>query len=177
MIVARDKIRNNIVEYILYMYQIEDIIRANHLNPDELEKNVISKYVLPPDQMNELRKWYRNLVTQMIQEDIQEQGHLKSLKELIFQLNDLHIQLLNTLGEDRYLELYHWASEYISELKNKMKQPEMTEIEVCINGLYGFMILKLKNHEISQETLTAMAVFSQLLGYVTKKYHMLFPAH
>lgn len=171
MIVAREKYRKNIVEYILYMYQIEDIIRANQFDMNKLEKNVIEKYTLPADQMIELRAWYKNLIDQMIHEELQENGHLQSLKELIFELNDLHIQLLNTLEEDSYLENYHWASPYINELKEKMKIPEMTEIEVCLNGLYGYMLLKLKRSEISEETSQAMSVFSHLLGHVSKKYH------
>ena len=170
MLIAREKYTNNIVEYILYMYNIEDIIRANHLDMGMLESNVISKYNLPEDQMNELRKWYGNLIVQMTKEDIQGSGHLASLKELIFKLNDLHIQLLNTLTEERYLEHYQWASEFIQELKERMKSPDLTEIEVCINGLYGFMLLKMKHQNVSEETLQAMSVFSQLLRYLSKKY-------
>jgi flagellin-specific chaperone FliS len=107
----------------------------------------------------------------MVQDGIAESGHLESLRELIFKLNDLHIQLLNTIGEERYVELYQWAKDIIAELKQKMKLPEITEMEVCINGLYGYMLLKLKDNDISQETAQAMAVMSQLLGYVTRKYH------
>jgi flagellin-specific chaperone FliS len=153
------------------MYHIEGLIRANHFNLQELEMNVISKYSLSPDQMQELRSWYQNLIKQMLHDGIEESGHLQSLKELIFKLNDLHIQLLNTIGEERYVELYQWAKDIIAELKQKMLSPEITEMEVCINGLYGFMLLKLKNNDISQETAQAMAVMSQLLGYVSKKYH------
>ena len=153
------------------MYHIEELIRANHLNIEELEKNVISRYSLPQEQMSELRSWYQNLLTQMVQDGIAESGHLESLRELIFKLNDLHIQLLNTIGEERYVELYQWAKDIIAELKQKMKLPEITEMEVCINGLYGYKLLKLKDNDISQETAQAMAVMSQLLGYVTRKYH------
>ncbi len=171
MIIAREKYKTNIVEYILYMYQIEDLIRANHFDAIELETNVISKYTLPENQMNELRAWYRNLIKQMNKEDIKEDGHLFALKDLIFKLNDLHIQLINTLQEESYLENYKWSSGFIIELKEKMKIPEITEIEVCINGLYGYMLLKLKNAKISQETSEVMAVFSQLLRYLAGKYH------
>ncbi len=171
MIIAKEKYKSNIVEYILYMYQIEDLIRANHFNSDDLERNVISKYKLPEDQMHDLRDWYKILVKQMIDEDITSSGHLSSLKELIFQLNDIHIQLINTLQEERYLEHYKWASGFINELKDKMGIPDITEIEVCINGLYGYMLLKLKKADISEETSQVMGVFSQLLRYVAGKYH------
>lgn len=171
MLIAREKRKTNIVEYLLYMFNIEDIIRANHDNMEELEKNVIANFNLPDNQMEELRAWYKSLIDRMEKEDLSQTGHLSSLKELIFQLNDLHLQLLNSLQEERYIELYHWAADYIKELKEKMKCPELTEIEVCLNGLYGYMILKMKSVTISEETLQAMSVFSQMLRYLSQKYH------
>ncbi len=171
MFIAREKFRTNIVEYILYMFHIEDVIRSIHGNITELERIILVHYNLPNNQLDEVRAWYRNLIIQMEKEDIKESGHLSSLKELIFQLNDLHIQLLNLLEEERYIEHYKWASGYIKELKNKMNHPELTEIEVCLNGLYGTMLLKMKGKEISKETSEAMSVFSQMLRYLTKKYH------
>jgi hypothetical protein len=171
MLVAREKLKTNIVEYILYMYHIEDVIRANHFNLNELEKNIITKYSLPAEQQDEVRTWYSGLITQMEKDDVKEEGHISSLREMIFQLNDLHIQLINTLEEDRYLEQYQWASPFIKELKDKMGNTELTEIEVCFNGLYGFMLLKMRGNRITDETTEAMSIFSQMLRYLSKKYH------
>lgn len=171
MLIAREKLKTNIIEYVLYMFHIEDMLRANHFDMDELEMNIISKYSLPGAQQNEVRDWYKDLVSQMDKEDIKTEGHLKVVKEKIFQLNDLHIQLLNTLEETQYLEQYQWASEFIKELKEKMGHDELTEIEVCFNGLYGFMLLKMKGSQVTEETQQAMAVFSQILKYLAKKYH------
>jgi hypothetical protein len=171
MFIAREKLKTNVIEYILYMFHIEDIIRSNFFKIDALEKNVISKYQLSKDELNEVRAWYQHLIDRMEKEDIRESGHLSMLKELIFQLNDLHIQLLNTLEEERYIDYYRWAADYIKELKDKMKHEELTEIEVCLNGLYGYMLLKMKGTPISDETSQAMSIFSQMLRYLSKKYH------
>jgi hypothetical protein len=170
MLIAREKFKTNIVEYILYMFHIEDVIRINKCNINELKKNIISRYNLPENQLNEITNWYTNLINQIQKDDIQESGHLSSVRELMFTLNDLHIQLLNTLDEERYTEFYHWASDYIKELKAKMNKPELTEIEVCLNGLYGFMLLKMKGDDITEETSEAMRLFSQMLRYLSKKY-------
>jgi len=172
MYIAQEKFHSNIVEYILYMFNIEDIIRANKLSIDELDKNVISKYNLLGDQLEEVREWYRILVSQMKKDAVEETGHIASLNELIFQLNDLHIELLNTLEEERYLEHYNWASQYIKELKGKMNDPGLTEVAVCLNGLYGYMLLKMKGLEVSEETSEAISVFTQMLRYLSKKYHL-----
>lgn len=172
MLVAQEKYNTNIVEYLLYMFHIEDVVRANHFNMEELEAGVISGYRHPGVNLGEIREWYRDIIDRMTKDDVTRAGHMASLKELMFRLNDLHIELLNTLEEEQYLEHYQWARPVISELKVKMKDESMTEIEVCLNGLYGFMLLKLKGNEISEETAQAMAVFSQLLRYLSKKYHL-----
>ena len=43
MIIAREKRRNNIAEYVLYMWQIEDLIRANELDMQRLRATVIAQ--------------------------------------------------------------------------------------------------------------------------------------
>ena len=170
MLVAREKYKTNIVEYILYMFHIEDLIRAHHANMDELESKIIPGYQLDNEQKEEVRLWYKGLIEQMTKDDVIGHGHISSLKELMFKLNDAHIELLNKSDEEQYLELYNWAADFIRELKVKIKQPDMTEVEVCLNGLYGFMLLKMKKQEITQETAQAMAVFSQLLRYLSGKF-------
>lgn len=174
MLIAREKFKTNVIEYILYMFHIEGVIRINKLNISELEKNVIAKYNLPESQLKEISAWYSDLIAQMERDDVQESGHISSLKELMFKLNDLHIQLLNSLEEERYVELYHWTSDYIKELKAKMNKPELTEIEVCLNGLYALMLLKMKGNDITDETSEAMGLFSQLLRYLSKKYQEMY---
>lgn len=176
MLIAREKFKTNIVEYILYMFHIEDVIRMNAFDIEKLRINIIAKYNLPENQTTEIADWYQNLIHQMEKDDVQESGHLASVKELIFKLNDLHIQLLNTLEEEKYTEFYHWASGYIKELKIKMNNPELTEIEVCLNGLYAFMLLKMKGKEITEETSEAMRLFSQMLRYLSRKYHEIYHA-
>ena len=171
MLVAREKFRTNIVEYLLYMFHIEDIIRSNHASMVELERNVIRNYSPDEVSLDEVRNWYASILKEMERDEVIQSGHIGSLKELMFKLNDLHIELLNTLDEERYLEHYQWAKPIISELKHKMNDDALTEIEVCLNGLYGFMLLKMRGKEISEDTSQAMAIFSQMLRYLSKKYH------
>lgn len=44
MITASIKKRENIAEYLLYMWQIEDLIRANNLDIDKIQSTIIDKY-------------------------------------------------------------------------------------------------------------------------------------
>ena len=59
MIVARQKKKENIAEYLLYMWQIEDIIRACGGNIDVIQKQIIDGYRgQSPETMNAIREWY-----------------------------------------------------------------------------------------------------------------------
>ena len=171
MFIAQEKQNSNIIEYLLYMFHIEDVIRANHLNIVELEKKVIQQYKLSENQNLILENWYQQLILQMTKEGVEQIGHISFLKEIIYQLNDFHIELLNNPEEEQYLEYYQFAKPLINELKMKMNDPSLTEIEVCVNGLYGFMLLRLKKQEVTNETSDAIAVFTQLLRYLSTKYH------
>ena len=50
MIIASQKKKENIAEYLLYMWQIEDIIRAYGLDIDQIQKHIIDSYDLPEEQ-------------------------------------------------------------------------------------------------------------------------------
>ena len=47
MIVAQQKRKENMVEYLLYMWQVEDLIRANGLDIDKIRETLIKQYDQP----------------------------------------------------------------------------------------------------------------------------------
>ena len=55
MIIASQKRKENIAEYLLYMWQIEDIIRAYKLDIDTIDEQIVSKYNVPDDKKKEIR--------------------------------------------------------------------------------------------------------------------------
>ena len=58
MYTASEKRKQNIAEHLLYMWQIEDIIRANDLDIDKIKANVIDRYTsLTDDQRKEMVNW------------------------------------------------------------------------------------------------------------------------
>ena len=70
MIIAQQKRKENIAEYLLYMWQIEDIIRANKLDIDLIEQNLISQYKIDEDKRKEVKDWYESLIKMMELEKI-----------------------------------------------------------------------------------------------------------
>ncbi|MCK5464155.1 MAG: DUF4924 family protein, partial [Bacteroidales bacterium] len=148
MIIAQEKRKTNIAEFILYMWQVEDLIRSSKFNFPHIDKIVISKFSLPDETLNEIRTWYTNLITLMIDENIQERGHMSFLTNLIRELNDLHLRLLHSADEKKYQQIYQKASENIKSLKQKSPETYSSEIEVCLTGLYGYLMLRLQQSEI-----------------------------
>lgn len=166
MLIAQEKRRTNIAEYILYMWQVEDLIRAYRFNIDLIEQNLISQYSQPPRIKNDVRDWFANMILMMYREGIQEKGHLSNLTALIAEVTDLHIRLLNS--ESGYKQLYLDASGNIVEFRKKSANPETGDIEICLNALYGLLLLRLKKQTVSRETELAMASFSKLLARLSR---------
>ena len=49
MLIAREKRTSNVAEYILYMWQLEDMLRAMRLYMQLVYQNVVSRFVVGDD--------------------------------------------------------------------------------------------------------------------------------
>ncbi len=76
MLIALVKKEENIVEYVLYMWQIEDILRANNMEISSIEKLVISQYNVEADTQLAIRDWYIDLISKMKEQGKVNKGHL-----------------------------------------------------------------------------------------------------
>jgi hypothetical protein len=170
MLIAQEKRKTNIAEYILYMWQVEDLIRAHQFNIELIEQNLISQYSQPAKIKNDVRDWYANLMLMMYREGIREKGHLSFLSELLEEISDMHIRLLNHVDETGYQEIFRQASGNIDEFKKRSADLSLGDIETALNALYGLLLLRLKKKTISRETEIAMASFSRLLAMLSYKF-------
>ena len=170
MIVAQEKRKTNIAEFILYMWQVEDLIRASEFELDRIDETVISKFRLPAEQQDEIRTWYSNLITLMAEEKIVTRGHMSFLNNLIMELNDLHLRLLQSTEEIKYQEIYKAAHPNIRSFMEKGSETCYSDIEACLTGLYGYLLLRLKQSEVSEETREAMTSFSNLLAALSTRF-------
>ena len=171
MLIAQEKRKSNIAEYILYMWQVEDIIRACQFNIDLIERNYLSNFKQSARLMDDIKNWYVNLILMMHEENIRDKGHLSFLKTLVRDMNDLHMQLLGSREEDRYQSLYTIAVVNLREFKSKLPEANVSDVEACLDALYGLLLLRLKKKNINKETEEAMATFSQMLAYLSEKFH------
>lgn len=94
MIIAREKRRNNIAEYVLYMWQIEDLMRANELDMQRLRATVIAQYRQDTESTAEIDRWYAELVEMMLTEGVRKQGHINIVRIAIMQMEEIHSRLM-----------------------------------------------------------------------------------
>ena len=170
MIIAQLKRKENIAEYLLYMWQIEDIIRANKLDIELIEQNLISKYNLEKDRLQEVRDWYESLIKMMELENVKQSGHLQINKNVIIRLADLHQELLKSPKFPEYGAEFYKTLPYSVELRAKSGENKAGELETCFNALYGTLMLRLQGKDVSEGTLQAITQISHFLSTLSALY-------
>ena len=170
MFISKQLKENNIAEYLIYMWQVEDMIRANGCDMEKIKKNIVDSYPLTEEQKVELTQWYIDLIEMMRRENVMEKGHLQINKNIITWLTDLHLQLLRSSKFPYYSAAYYKALPYIVELRAKGANKEEPELETCFEAFYGILLLKLQKKEISEETKKAQQAISGLLAMLSNYY-------
>ncbi len=172
MFIAEQKKRENIAEYLLYMWQLEDILRAYEFDIDKIQKGLIDTSNHSDEKKEEARRWYIQLIEQMQSEGIEKEGRLSTNNELLKELSLFHAQLLKNPDELKYIETYFKTLPFIQELRGKSKSQDLPEIEICFTALYGFLLLKLQKREVSPDTASAISQISNLLRSLSEKYNL-----
>lgn len=189
MLVAKELRKKSIAEYLLYMWQIEDIIRAYQCSLTKIRKEYVDKFNYTDAQKDEEEDWFGDLIRMMNQEGCRENGHLQINKVIMQSLNELHAQLLTSSKFPFYSAEYYRVLPFIVELRGKTKQVAdrmarkneanlkeiaanlgHSEIETCFDVLYGVMMLRLQKKEISRETETAVKEITTLIGMLSDYY-------
>ena len=171
MITASAKKRENRAEYLLYMWQIEDLIRAYDLDIDKISENIIDRYQgLDEDQRTQMREWYESLIDMMRREGKEKTGHLQLNQNTLNDLGDLSRRLLNDPKFASYSAQYYNTLPLIVELRAKAGDNKKDEIETCFDALYGILMLRLQGKEISEETASAARQISKFLALLAAYY-------
>ena len=171
MFISEDLKQNNIAEYIIYMWQTEDMIRSLDFDIEKIQETIIDKYDVDDEMKVGIRNWYQSLIQMAEIENIKQSGHLQVLTNIVSDLNDLHLWLFSEASQVKYKQAYEVAAPNIKLLSNKMKVNATNDIDICLHGLYAIMLLKLKNKEIHKDTLTAIDSFRNLIAILASKYH------
>lgn len=169
MLLARQKYLNGAAEYLLFMWQMEDLLRAVHFDIDTLE-GFIKTYVPDEASFQEERKWFKELIQDMRAERVETKGHLSVLDEMMNELTYLHQTLLKVWKDPKYIQLYNEAKPNMEMYASRAKGFGTNEVEMCLQALYGLLVLRLRKEKISEETQAAMDSFSSLMAALSQHY-------
>ena len=141
---------DNIAEYILYIWQMEDYLRA------------FPEHAKATPELHELNEM-------MHREGITASGHLQLAQIALGELEDLSEQMLN---EDAlYRAAMFRLQPSLNLLKAKTDRPTMSDIEACLTLLYQIMLLRLQKREITPETADVQQRATQVLQFLSKTYY------
>ena len=142
--------KENIAEYILFLWQMEDYLRAFPAQADATA------------ELHELNEM-------MHREGIVEGGHLQLAQNALSELEELHTRLLQ---EDAiYRAAIIRLTPSLNLLKAKTDRPTMSDIEACLLLLYQIMLLRLQKREITPETTNVQQQATRLLQFLSKIYY------
>lgn len=169
MFIAKTIREKSVVEYLLYMWQMEDLIRAYGCSLTRIRREYIDRFDYTDQQKDEEEDWFGDLIRMMNQEGKREKGHLAINEVLLQDLGDLHVRLLQSTRFPYYSAEYYRVLPFIVELRQKGDK-EIGEVETCLNALYGVMLLRMRQKPISPETAHAIKAITTFLGMLSDYY-------
>lgn len=165
---SSSRINENISEYIIRMYRSEDLVRAFEFDLEKIGTHVITH--LPTSNIDKLSEvnFYESLISKMKSEGLETSGHLKELNTLVGDLTKLNDSLVKT--NTKFQEIYKDAKPFIEQNLSTASGTITNEIQICLNGIYGFLLLKLNGKEVDGESKEMLEKFGALLAYLSTKY-------
>lgn len=143
--------KENIAEYILYLWQLEDYLRAF---PEAAENS---------EELNDIFRM-------MHADDVMDGGHIQlaqiALKELEMLSDDIYNQ------EATYRAAMIRLTPSLNLLKSRTDRPTMSNIEACLLLLYQIMMLRLRKQPVSAETQEIQEQATGILKYLSKTYYL-----
>ena len=169
MYIAEKLRRQNVTAYLIYMYQVEDVIRAYQMNAERIREDYLVRFGYDEDQMAKAYEWYAALIQMMKDEGCQEYGHVQVVRATLTLLEDRHQELLATHEHAPYEKLYYQALPMLVELRSRGGK-EKTEVENCMDAIYALSVLEMRHQQVSEETRRGLQPVAQLMEMLGKYY-------
>ena len=170
MLIALQKRKENIAEYILYIWQIEDLLRALQFSPEAIYATFVAKIEGADEQQKEnIFNWYMQIVELLRKEGKEEKGHIEHTLHLIQDLHNLHLQLMKLPAGDHYRATYTRMAAELPRLRTILDNNEISDTELAFRALYAAMLYRIKGsgEKAIEDTL---AVISPSIGELAAIY-------
>lgn len=145
MLIALQKRRENIAEYILYLWQVEDLLRAMQFSPEAIYSTLVARIEDADEQQREnIFNWYMQIVELLRKEGKESKGHIDHTLHLIADLHNLHLQLMKLPVGEHYRATYARLAAELPRLRTIMDNDEISDTELCFRALYAAMLYRIK---------------------------------
>lgn len=169
MDIAQAKRKENIAEYILYLWQIEDLLRALQFSPEAIYSQFVAPRNLTEESQNILLMWYMDIVALLREEEKEQSGHLNHTLHLIADMHNLHLQLMQLPVGAHYRTTFARLEPYLPPLRTALGK-NISDTELCFRALYAAMLYHIKGGENSAIADT-LEYISPVIGELSALYH------
>ena len=164
MLIALQKRRENIAEYILYLWQVEDLLRAMQFSPEAIYSTLVARIEGADEQQKEnIFNWYMQIVELLRKEGKEAQGHIDHTLHLVNDLHNLHLQLMKLPVGEHYRATYARLAAELPRLRTIMDNDDMSDTELCFRALYAAMLYRIKGSG-ERAIEDSLAVISPAIG-------------
>ena len=150
MDIAKIKRRENIAEYILYLWQLEDLLRALQFSPEAVHSQLIAPRDLSQPEQRLYLEWYMDIADLLRQ--------------------DLHLQLMKLPAGARYRELYARLEPELPRLRAVLGRNETSDTELCFRALYAAMLYRIRGEGGQQAVADTVEYISPAIAELASMY-------
>ncbi len=161
--------KENIAEYILYIWQLEDMFRALQLSPEAIYSQFIAPRNLDEQSGTMLLTWYMDLVSLLQKEGKEEKGHIEHTLHLISDMHNLHLQLQTLAIGARYRTLTARLGEVLPDLRGLFGQ-DISDTELAFRALYAAMLYRIKGDGAKGAVADTIEYISPVIAELSSMY-------
>lgn len=170
MLIAQQLKKTNIAEYLLYMWHVEDIIRALNADMEQINQHIVSGFQADEQLTKQIYDWYESIVDMMREESVLEKGHIQLIQNTLNELEELHNYCLKNGESPLYNAKFFQILPSLQILKSKSTNPQCGDVEICFVFLYGVMQLKRQQKQIETDTLNMQKEVVKLMAMLSGAY-------
>ena len=167
---AQAKRKENIAEYILYLWQLEDLLRALQFSPEAIYSQLVATRDIDEERKHLFLVWYMDIVNLLREEGKEEKGHLAHTMHLIADLHDLHLQLMRLPAGEHYRKTFARLEAELPKLRAVLGDKEMSDTELCFRALYAAMLYRIKGEGDKSAVTDTVEYISPVIAELADMY-------
>jgi hypothetical protein len=154
MDIAQAKRKENIAEYILYLWQLEDLLRALQFSPEAIYSQLVAPREVADEQKHIYLLWYMDIVNLLRKEGKEQSGHLEHTLHLIGDVHNLHLQLMQNPVGEHYCKTFARLAPQLPQLRAMISRDDVSDTELAFRALYAAMLYRIKGDKKRAEAIS-----------------------